>query len=96
MRNLLKVFMTAIVLICFISTVDAAVTLRYYNKDSKSHTMTVKMSGSTKEVTFESSRTASVTIQGSATSCKIETSNGTVEVKDGDSIEIKDGCITVK
>jgi len=96
MRNLLKVFMTAIVLICFISTVDAAVTLRYYNKDSKKHTMDVKISGSSKEVTFESSRTASVTIQGSATSAKIETSCGTIEVKDGDSIEIKDGCITVK
>jgi len=96
MKKLLRVFAVVAALVFFVSTVNAAVTLRYYNKDSKSHTMTVKMSGSTKEVTFESSRTASVTIQGSATSCKIETSNGTVEVKDGDSIEIKDGCITVK
>jgi len=96
MRRILKTFAVVIALLFFVSTVNAAVTLRYYNKDSKKHTMTVKMSGSKKEVTFESSRTASVTIQGSATKATIITSHGKVEVEDGDNIEIKDGKITVQ
>lgn len=75
---------------------QAAVTLRYYNKDSQKHTMKVKMSGSSKEVTFDASKTASVTIQGSSTEAIIETSSGKVTVKDGDKIEIKDGKITIK
>lgn len=96
MKKLLKALAICTALLFFVSTVNAAVTLRYYNKDSKQHTMTVKMSGSTKKVTFESSRTASVTIQGSSTKCTIVTSHGSVEVEDGDNIEIKDGKITVK
>ena len=96
MKKLLTVIILLIGLLAISTALEAAVTIRYYNKDSKSHKMEAKMSGSTKYVTFESSRTASVTIQGSATKVKIETSCGTVEVEDGDKIEIKDGCITVK
>jgi len=96
MKRLIKSFAMLMVMLFIISTTNAAVTLRYYNKDSKKHTMTVKISGSTKEVTFESSRTSSVTIQGSATTATIITSFGKIEVKDGDNIEIKDGKITVK
>jgi hypothetical protein len=73
----------------------AAVTIRYYNKDSKSHTFTVKIDGSSKEVTFDASKTSSVTIQGGAKTCIIETSCGKIEVKDGANIEIKDGCIKI-
>lgn len=88
-----------ILLIAFIFTLStsfAAITIRYYNKDSKSYTFKVNMDGSTKEVTFDASKTSSVTIQGSGTYCKIETSCGTIEIKDGASIEIKDGCIYIK
>jgi len=94
MKKLLSVLM--LLFLCVSMSLQAAVTLRYYNKDSKSHTMKVAMSGSSKEVTFESSRTSSVTIQGSATEAVIETDHGKVTVKDGDKIEIKDGKITVK
>lgn len=81
----------------FIATfASAAVTIRYYNKDSKTHVMKVSMSGSTKEVEFGASKTASVTIQGSSTTCVIETSCGKITVKDGAEIVINNGCITVK
>ena len=89
---------TLLLAVLFVGTTIStfgAVTIRYYNKDSRSHTMTVKMDGSTKSVTFESSRTSSVTIQGGGTSCIIETPCGRVEVKDGANVEIKDGCIKV-
>lgn len=73
----------------------AAVTLRYYNKDSKTHTFKVKISGSTKTVEFGSSRTASVTIQGGDEEAIIYTDCGEVKVHQGDNITIKDGCITI-
>lgn len=91
-----RFFASLILMMIFLGGLQAAVTIRYYNKDSKDHKMEVKMSGSTKTVEFGSSRTASVTIQGSSTSCEIITSCGTITVEDGDNIEIKDGCITVK
>jgi len=91
-----RFFLTMAALLLVATLVDAAVTIRYYNKDSKTHTMNVKIAGSSKTVEFGSSRTASVTIQGGATSCEIETSCGKVTVKDGDTIEIKDGCIYIK
>lgn len=70
----------------------AAVTIRYENKDSKKVTMKGRMDGSDKEVTFENA-TSTVTIQGSGRACIIETKCGKVEVKDGDHVIIKDGCI---
>ena len=74
---------------------DAAVTIRYYNKDSNTHVMKVKISGSSKTVEFGSSRTSTVTIQGGDNTCVIETSFGNVTVNDGANIEIKNGCIKV-
>jgi len=79
----------------FAGSVSAAVTLRYYNKDSKSYTFKVKIDGSTKEVTFNGSTTTSVTIQGGSTEAVISCACGDVKVKGGDNIEIKDGCIKV-
>ncbi len=72
-----------------------AVTIRYYNKDSQSHTMKVSMDGNSKEVQFDASKTSSTTVQGSGTKCVIESKCGKVEVKDGQNIEIKDGCVKV-
>lgn len=88
-----KLIFTTLALCAFSITSFGAVTIRYYNKDSKTHTLKVKIDGSYKEVTFDSSRTASVTIQGGAKECIIYTSCGEVTVKDGANIEIKDGCI---
>ncbi|MEM7040269.1 MAG: hypothetical protein AAF570_25095 [Bacteroidota bacterium] len=76
-------------------TISAAVTVRYYNKDSKTYKFKVKMSGSTKTVEFGSSRTSSVTIQGNAEECVVYTDCGEVTLRAGDKITIKDGCITV-
>ena len=69
-----------------------SVYIQYENKDSKAYTMKVRMDGQDKEVTFDNA-TAAVTIQGGNKTCTIETSCGTVEVKDGDKVIIKDGCI---
>jgi hypothetical protein len=73
----------------------AAVTINYYNKDSKTYKWKVTMDGNTKEVTFDNSRTSAVTVQGSGKVCVIETDCGKIEVKDGAKIEIKDGCIKI-
>ena len=70
-----------------------AVTIRYYNKDSQSHTMKVSMDGNSKEVQFDGSKSSSVTVQGSGSSCVIESKCGKVEVRDGQNVEIKDGCV---
>lgn len=90
-----KLILTAAILGLSVSTAFSAVTIRYYNKDSKGHTFKVKMDGSSKEVTFDGSKTSSVTIQGGGTECIIMTDCGEVKVKDGAHIEIKDGCIKI-
>jgi hypothetical protein len=87
-----KTFLIFITLI-YSSTVFAAVTLNYYNKDSKSYKWKVNMDGSSKEVSFDASKTSATTIQGSGKKAVIETDCGKVEVEDGMKIEIKDGCI---
>lgn len=91
---MIKKILISIFLIYTIS-ISAAVTVEYYNKDSKSYTFDAKCSGMNYKVTFESSRTAATTIQNSGP-CVIETSYGKVELKGGEKIEIKDGKITIK
>lgn len=83
--------LSATLLLC--SAASAAVTVRYYNKDSKSHVAEAVCSGSKKTVEFGSSRTASVTIQGSGP-CAVTLGN-TVELKGGERITIKDGKIAI-
>jgi hypothetical protein len=90
-----NIILTAVVLCATIGSAFSAVTIRYYNKDSKKHTMSVNIDGSKKEVTFSPSTSGSVTIQGTATTCKITTSCGVIEVKNNAVVEIKDGCIKV-
>ncbi len=90
-----KKLLSLTVLLLTATVAFCGVTIRYYNKDSKDYTFKVRMDGSDKTVTFEHSRTSTVTIQGGSGPAIIETSCGKVEVKDGASIEIKDGCIKI-
>ena len=90
-----KIIATLLLTASFSSVALGAVTIRYYNKDSKAHKLNVQMDGNKKEVVFDGSKTSSVTIQGSGRVCIIETPCGKVEVKDGATIEIKDGCIKI-
>lgn len=80
----------------FLANVANAFTIKYYNKDSKNHTMEVKSNGSTQKVEFRSSTSGSTSIQTSASVVEIKTSCGWIKVKDGAKVTIKDGCITVE
>ena len=77
------------------SVAYAGVTVRYYNKDSQKHSFDAVCSGSKYTLEVSGSTTGSSTIQGSAP-CKVTHAGGTVELKGGENIEIKDGKITVK
>jgi hypothetical protein len=72
----------------------AGTTLRYYNSDSKDYTFKVTTCGNHTEVTFDHSKTSSVTIQG-CSDAVISTPKGDVKVKDGDKVKIKDGKVEV-
>jgi len=91
----MKKSILSLVLIMSVIVSFAAVSVRYQNKDSKSHTFKVKIEGRTTEVTFDKG-TSNVTIQGNAKECIIYCECGEVKVKAGDELEIKDGCIKVK
>lgn len=86
-----------ILILSFVISISiyASVTVEYHNKDSKSYTFDVKCSGSSYKVVFDSSKTSTTTIQGSAP-CIVETSHGKVELKGGEKIELKDGKILIK
>jgi hypothetical protein len=77
------------------ATASAAVTVRYYNKDSKKYSFPAVCSGSHTEVHFDGSTTSSTTIQGSGP-CTVKTAGGEVKLSGGENIEIKDGRIIVK
>jgi hypothetical protein len=93
-----KTFLSALALSALFlssSVASAAVTVRYYNKDSKNYAWDAVCSGSKTTVKFGSSRTASTTIQGSGP-CKVKTPKGEVTLKGGEKIRIKDGKITIE
>ena len=90
-----KAVLLLMMLFLIVQVVNAAVTIRYYNKDSKTHKFKVKIAGSTRTVEFGSSKTATLTIQGGSEECIIYTDCGEVKVSEGDKIIIKDGCITI-
>ena len=73
----------------------AAVTVRYYNRDTRDYTWSAVCSGVKTSVTFGRSQTASVTIQGSGP-CTVQTGAGSVVLKGGEDLDIKDGRIQVK
>jgi hypothetical protein len=92
----MKKALVAFCLVLFSSSVAlAAVTVRYYNKDSRNYVWEAVCSGSKKTVKFGASRTASTTIQGSGP-CKVKTPHGVVVLKGGENIEIKNGKVTIK
>ena len=77
------------------SAASAAVTVRYYNRDSRDHTWSAVCSGVKTRVTFGRSQTASVTIQGSGP-CTVQTDAGAVVLRGGEDLDIKDGKVQVK
>jgi hypothetical protein len=79
----------------FATVAYASATLRYYNEDSKDYTWKATCSGSEYSVTFDHSKTSSVTIQGS-TPCTLHAPSGDLEIKGDTKLHIKDGKVTVE
>jgi hypothetical protein len=80
----------------FSMAAEAAVTVRYYNRDSQKYSFDAKCSGSTYKANFDGSTTSSTTIQGSGP-CEVKDGSGkTVTLKGGENIEIEKGAIKVK
>lgn len=73
----------------------AAVTVEYHNSDSKKYEWPAKCSGASSVAKFDASTTGTYSIQGSGP-CTVEAPGGTVTLKGGEKIEIKDGKITIK
>lgn len=90
-----KITITAVLVLMFGINAFASVYIKYYNKDSATHKMAVKIGGSSKTVEFRGSTTGAVTIQGGGDSAVISTKCGDVTVKTNSKIEIKDGCIKI-
>ena len=72
-----------------------AISLRYYNKDSKSYEFKVKSCGRTTKVKFDKSKTTTVTIQSGCSDAIIFDKCKEIKVENGDKITIKNGCITI-
>lgn len=83
-------------LFLFVTSIVSAFSVPYYNKDSKTYTFEVKINGSTREITFNASTSGTASCPPSADKCEIKTSCGWVEVKNGQKISIKIGCITIE
>jgi hypothetical protein len=71
-----------------------AVNISYENMDDKGYSMWVNIDGTEKKVHFDMT-IAKMVIQGGNNVCTIETKCGKVEVRDGDAVYIKDGCLKV-
>ncbi|MNJ92079.1 hypothetical protein D3C87_97350 [compost metagenome] len=79
-----------------VANIASAFTIRYYNNDSKKHTMEVRSNGSTQKIEFSASTTSSASVQTSASEVEIKTECGWVKVKDGAKVSIKNGCIKIE
>ena len=94
MKHLIPALSIATIL--FTATVaHASMTLRYYNEDSTDYTWKATCSGSDYSVTFDHSKTSSVSIQGS-TPCILHTGKGDVRFTGDAKIHIKNGTVTVE
>ena len=69
----------------------AAVSVRYYNRDSQKYIFPARCSGSSYSLSVQGSTTGTATIQGSAP-CTVQG----VTLHGGENIEIKDGKIIAK
>jgi opacity protein-like surface antigen len=90
-----KLIAGLVVTAAFASVAYASAVLRYYNEDSTDYTWKATCSGTEYNVTFDHSKTSSVTIQGS-TPCKLHAPSGDVEIKGDTKLHIKDGKVTVE
>lgn len=87
-------FMTA--MLFFVSSIASAFSVPYYNKDSKTYTFEVRINGSTREITFNASTSGTAHCPPTADKCEIKSSCGWVEVKNGQKVVIKDGCLKIE
>lgn len=92
--NHFKTFAT-ILMFLFITNIVSAFSVPYYNKDSKTYTFEVRINGSTREIEFKGSTSGTAHCPPSADKCEIKTACGWVEVKNGQKVIIKDGCLSI-
>tara|TARA_Y100000385_G_C12719040_1_gene477819 strand:+ start:116 stop:397 length:282 start_codon:yes stop_codon:yes gene_type:complete len=87
------ILMTAVLF--FITGIASAFSVPYYNKASKNYTFEVKINGSTREIRVKVITTCTAHCPHSANKCEIKSSCGWVEVKNGQKVIIKDGCLEI-
>ncbi len=88
-----KIGLAGIFLIAMTATALAG-SIRVYNNDSKTHTVKLKCSGSSKSIEIRASTTATYTFHSSNKSCDIvggTVSFPTKKLEDGQKWKIKDG-----
>lgn len=73
----------------------SACTFTYTNKDTKTYTTKVSIDDTNMDVVFEASKTASITIPGTASKCSIRTPCGVVTINNGGKFQIINGCIKI-
>lgn len=86
----------AFIFVCGISSMNAAIFIKYYNGDSNDAVFKVKSCGSTSEVRFDHGTTSTVTIQTGCSDAVLTTPCGEVTLKDNMKISIKNGCIKIE
>lgn len=95
-RRMLKKTLLAFTFVCASAGVaSAAVTVRYHNGDSQKHVFEAVCSGSKSKLETSGNTTGSATIQGSGP-CKVSHAGGTIELRGGEQLEIKNGKISIK
>lgn len=82
-------------LVMCVSMIAEAYSVPYYNRDSKTYTFEVKINGSTREITFKGSTSGTAHCPPTADEAEIKSSCGWIKVKNGQKVEIKDGCIKI-
>ena len=90
----MKKVLIVLVMVCSMVGMAHAGSIRVYNNDSKTHTVELKCSGSSKKFEIRASTTATYTFHSSSKSCDIV--GGTVKwpgrtMEDGTKWKIKDG-----
>ena len=94
---MLRIALSSFAILGLTASVADAGTIRVYNNDSKTHTIKLKCSGSSKEVEVRASTTASYTFHSSNKECDIVGGTVSFPVKklvDGQKWKFKDGKAT--